>query len=150
MKPNSVEFFNKNKYQLPQGIDAPIVVACYLKTPQNYGNLIRLADTVGCSKVVFITNGVEVSDQKIRKTAGDSFLRMKTEYIVEAQLKDTIPEKYRWIALETAESSHNIFKTDLPSNMALFVGNEKGGISPELLARCHQIVHIPMTGNCTC
>ena len=48
---NSVEYFKNNSYSIPEGVDPPIIIAWKLRTPENYGNLIRLADTVGCLKV---------------------------------------------------------------------------------------------------
>lgn len=149
METNSVEFFRKNSYKLNDGIVGPIIVAWKLRTPENYGNLLRLADTVGCSKVIFVTDGLQLSDRKIRKTAGDSYSRMKMEFIEEEQLTNSIPENYKWIALETAEPSQNIFEAALPQTMALFIGNEKKGIPSGILEQCLSVVHIPLTGNCT-
>ena len=149
METNSVDFFNKNRYQLPINITAPIIVGWELRTPENYGNLIRLADTVGCKKVVFVSNDIKVSDRKIRKTAGDSYNHMVMEFVSEDQIGKCIPEEYQWIALETAENSTNIYKTLLPEAIALFVGNEQRGIPDFVLERFQSIVHIPLTGRCT-
>ena len=60
-----------------------------------------------------------------------------------------IPSDYLWTALETSVKSQNIYSTDLPQRMALFVGNEVWGIRQELLDRCPLHVNIPMTGPAT-
>lgn len=149
METNSVNFFRKNNYQLPVGLEAPILVGWKLRTPENYGNMLRLADTVGCSKVVFVIDTIELADRKIRKTAGDSYQRMAMKFVKEEELSEHLPGNFTWVALETAEISENIFTVSLPRAMALFVGNEKKGISPQVLKQCQQIIHIPLTGKCT-
>ena len=50
------------------------------------------------------------------------------------------------IAIETCSEAKNIYKTTLPIDAAFIVGNEKYGISEELLSRTHQQVFIPMPG----
>ncbi|MDA3927625.1 MAG: TrmH family RNA methyltransferase [Prolixibacteraceae bacterium] len=149
METNSVEFFKQNNYQLPKGIAAPILVAWKLRTPGNYGYLLRLADTVGCEKVLFVVDEIHLAHRNIRKTAGESYKRMPFEFISADDIKSKIPESFQFVALETATNSKNIFKTKLPSNIALVVGNEKSGIETNFLAKCDQIVHIPLTGKCT-
>ncbi|MFA9390764.1 MAG: TrmH family RNA methyltransferase [Prolixibacteraceae bacterium] len=149
METNSVDFFKNRRYVLGANVKPPIIVAWKLRTPENYGNLLRLADTVGCEKVVFVGDEIQLSDRKIRKTAGDSFHRMPMEFVEEKNLHLSIPHDYSWIALETALTSTNIYKGMLPECMALFVGNEQRGIPSQVLERCGQIVHIPLTGRCT-
>lgn len=146
---SSVEYFKSHKYIIPGRFNSPIIIAWKLRTPENYGNLLRIADTVGCSKVIFVESGEELAHRKIRKTARDSYQSMPFEFVNEKDFIDCIPENYSLWALETAERSVNIYNTVLPDNMALVVGNEKTGIKPAVLELCEQIVHIPLTGNCT-
>lgn len=149
MNTNSVDFFRTKNYTLPQNLAAPIIVAWKLKTPENYGNLIRLADTVGCSKVVFVNDDIQITERKIKKTAGDSYVHMNFEFISEDRINAAIPSNYHWVAVETAENSENIFNDKLPEAVALFVGNEQKGIPENFLAKMERIVHIPLTGRCT-
>lgn len=146
---NSVEYFRNNKYSIPSDLNPPIIVAWKLRTPENYGNLLRLADTVGCAKVIFIDSGEELSHRKIRKTARDSYQSITFEFVREENFKEHIPDNYCLCALETAEKSDNIYHISLPDSMALIVGNEKSGINSTILEECDQIVHIPLPGNCT-
>lgn len=146
---NSVEFFRNNRYSIPKNIDRPIIVADKLRTPENYGNILRLADTIACSKVIFINPKEELAHRKIRKTARDSYHNVAFEFVEEENFKNLIPENYSLYALETAVDSENIFQSKLPDRIALVVGNEKAGINSSILKQCEQIVHIPLTGNCT-
>lgn len=149
METNSVKFFSRNQYEIPQGVNPPILIAWKLRTPENYGNLIRLADTVGCSKVLFVVDDIQLSDRKVRKTAGDSYDRVDFKFVNAVELAEHIPENYKLVAVETAEESKNIYNVVLPSNIALVVGNEKKGIEMDALGDCSHVVHIPLPGKCT-
>lgn len=149
METNSVEFFRKNGYSLKSEETAPILIAWKLSTPENCGNLIRLADTIGCRKVLFVRTEIQLAERKIKKIAGESYNRGNFFFVDEAEIEQHIPENYSKVALETAEASENIFSVKLPEKMALIVGNEKAGVDSEILAVCNHIVHIPLTGNCT-
>lgn len=60
--------------------------------------------------------------------------------------------RYTIIALETVPPGENVLS--LPSSLslpptepvALVVGNEKAGIDPEILSRCHSFLSLPMAG----
>lgn len=149
MLTNSVKYFNDNPYRLPDTVKPPVLIAWKLRTPENYGNLIRIADTIGAAMVLFVGDDFSLSNRKIRKTAGNSYQSIKFSFISEDELLDHIPEGYELVALETAIGSENIFNAKLPSNLALIVGNEKTGIDPQFLKTCNKIVHIPLTGRCT-
>jgi len=149
METNSVLLFNQLNYQLPKGVKAPIIIAWKLRTPGNFGYLLRIADTVGCLKVIFVTDSIQMAHRKIRKTAGDSYDRMEFEFTTEKELLNLIPQEYQLVALETSEGSENIYQTILPRNMALVVGNEKSGVDIEFIEQCNKIIHIPLTGKCT-
>ena len=150
MEVNSVEFFKSTPYQLPKTIKTPILIGWRIINPQNCGSLLRIADTIGCQKVIFVKGkNQNFSDRMIRKTAGASFERMPFEFLSEEDWIEKIPNTFQKVAIETASNSKNIYQTSLPNNIALMVGNEKKGIPPEIVEQCDQVVHIPLTGNCT-
>ncbi len=149
MNCSSVDFFKENKYSLPERTLKPILIAWKLRTPQNYGNLLRLADNLGCGKVLFVKSSGDVCDRKIKKTARRSWDEMDFEFIDENEINQKIPSNYQLVALETADTATNIFTTKLPENLALVVGNEKGGLSEGILSQCSSVVFIPITGECT-
>lgn len=146
---NSVQFFKDNTYALPNGIKAPILIAWELVTPENYGSLLRLADTIGFEKVIFVCQELRVAEKKIEKVAGNSYKVMPFEFVKPADLDNALPEGYQLVAIETADRSTNIFQTQLPQQVALVVGSERHGVNLDFLATCSQIVHIPLTGKCS-
>lgn len=50
------------------------------------------------------------------------------------------------IAVELTSRSIDLFKTTLPEECTLVVGNEEHGIPAAVLELCQQAVHIPMFG----
>lgn len=50
-------------------------------------------------------------------------------------------------ACENNVSSTSIYDADLPTNMVWVFGQEGPGISPELLAVCDEVIHIPQLGS---
>ena len=149
MLTSSIEYFKDNQYKLPETVLAPIIIAWKLRTPENYGNLIRVADTIGAANIFFVGNEESVASRKIKRTAGKSYQSVSFCFVRPDELLEQIPSNYKVLALETATGSTNLFQTKLPKNMALVVGNEKAGIDKDFLSHCKKIVHIPLTGSCT-
>lgn len=144
---HSKYLFKSNK--VPSGYFPPIVIGYNIKTPENIGNIIRLADNAGCKEVFFVTNDENVRNSKIKKTAASSYKSVNWSFCNEKDLETKIPSDYKWIAVETSGDSKNIYRENLPEKVALFVGNEITGLDSSLLDKCSQIVHIPLLGNNT-
>ncbi|PLX11709.1 MAG: TrmH family RNA methyltransferase [Marinilabiliales bacterium] len=134
---------------LPENYFPPIIIGYNIKTPENMGNIIRLADNVGCQEVFFITDNKNQRESKIKKTASSSFNSVKWSFCDIMELQSEIPKDYIWIGVETSSDSKNIFSSDLPQKVAVVVGNEINGIDSKILDMCEKIVHIPLVGNNT-
>jgi len=144
---HSAVLFRNIRY--PASISPPIIVGCHIKTPENMGNIIRLADNAGCKQVIFVSQGEPVRMSKVKKTASSSFESVNFQFCKKETLETVIPPGYQWVAVETTSDSENIFQTRLPQKIILLVGSEKSGIDPGILDKCHKIVHIPLMGNNT-
>ena len=138
-------FFSETEVrEIPSG-QRPIVITDNFSTPENIGHVIRLAANIGVLKVIVLGEG-NLRASKIRKTAGTSFDHIPVEFIATEELSAHIPADYTLTALETVEDAENLFTTNLPDKMALILGNEKYGISEELLNMSSKKVFIPMPG----
>ena len=135
--------------KLPNNFVAPIIVGYAIKTPENLGSIIRLADNIVCKKVLFVDCPADLRLSKVKKTASSSYTKVNWDFCRFDELDQKIPSEYKWIAIETTSDSTNIYHQDLPDKVALIVGNEIDGISEELLERCDKIVHIPVYGKNT-
>ncbi|MEE4198996.1 MAG: TrmH family RNA methyltransferase [Bacteroidales bacterium] len=144
---HSAALFRTTSY--PDSVSPPIIVGWQIKTPENMGNIIRLADNTGCKQVIFVSNGEPVRMSKVKKTASSGFDSVNFRFCKPETLGTIIPPDYHWVAVETSSDSVNIFETRLPQKIVMLVGNEKSGIDPRILDQCHQIVHIPLFGKNT-
>jgi tRNA G18 (ribose-2'-O)-methylase SpoU len=144
---HSKELFNN--IQISDEFAIPIIVGYNIKTPENIGNIIRLAGNSGCEKVLFVTEEKNIRTSKIKKTAASAYNAVNWSYCNETELKEKIPSDYKWIAIETTSDSKNIYQTKFSKKVALIVGNEINGIDSKFLDKCHEILHIPVLGNIT-
>jgi len=127
-------------------LPGPLIVAAGLQTPENVGNVLRLADAAGSPRVFFVNEDAPQQRNRIQRTARHCDALVKWEFWTPAQFleqRDSLPPL---IALELTTDSTSIFETELPSPCALMVGGERHGIPAPLLAQCQRAVHIPMYG----
>lgn len=111
----------------------------------NIGSIFRLADAVGACEVILCEGSETPPSSRIHKAAVGTETWIPWRYFPTAAefLKDfkgqivTVEQDKRAITL-------NDLKVDLP--MALVVGHETNGVSPEVLDLADVIVEIPMYG----
>ena len=125
----------------------PIIVCWKLNTPNNLGNVLRLADNMACEKVIFVDESPSFRNRNIKKTAQTSYKAVEWHFCSTENWKQHIPDDYHLIAIETASPSSDLYETKLPSKSVFFVGNEKVGLDDSVLKECEKSIHIPMKGH---
>ena len=146
METNSVVFFRSKDY--PALPVCPIVSAWNIKSPENVGSLMRLVDNVGGKELFLLDDEIPKRLSSVRKTAGLSFANIRLNAVSAESFFDKLAEGYSVVAIETSENSKNIFEVELPHEIVFLLGSESHGLPDDLLEKCHQVVHIPMTGKC--
>lgn len=123
-----------------------ILIANNVKDSRNLGALFRLADAAGIHRI-FTIGASELNQVKIRRVA-----RSKHRHIELCELKGIgelleLKEEFELVAVEITSASipYTEYRPGRP--VALMVGNEKDGISPEVLEVIDQAIHIPMYGH---
>ena len=117
----------------------------YIRKPKD----VRWGYTVG-NLGQYIYNDTEFNTTSLAVgdiTAQTSFKAIDWHYCDSTNWKEHIPEDYKLLAIETAEPSFDLYKTELPENCVFFVGNEKVGIDDCLLKECEKSIYIPMKGH---
>ncbi len=138
-----------------------------IRSRENVGSMFRTADAAGIAKLYLcgITPCpknmkheswnkkdpkfmIQDSSDKIAKTALGAERWVPWEYHLQTwrlieQLKK---DGYRIIALEKTKKSDNVFSMRVKGPIALVVGNEVRGLSPEILKRSDKTISIPMRG----
>ncbi len=138
---------HKNQFQkLPV-----ILLTDNLMGDANIGSLFRLSDAFNIEKIVFCGSPVNLDSNRLKRTARATVNKTESEFYENAlqALEKYKATGYTPVALEiTKEStpiSPEVFK---PFNkILLVVGNERHGISADLLQEIPVHLHIPMFGN---
>ncbi len=144
---NSYELFKEKKELHNLSENRPVIIADNIMSPMNVGAILRLAANINAAKVWF----VHKSDPgfrlyKIKRTSSGASEKVDWKIITHDVLPEVLPEDYTAIAIETTEDSENIYDTKLPEKVIFIVGNERYGISDEVLQYAHKKVFIPVPG----
>jgi tRNA G18 (ribose-2'-O)-methylase SpoU len=124
------------------------VICDNIRSLENIGSIFRTADALAVDKIFLGGICGQPPHPKISKTALGAEENIPWEYhwqiwrIVEKLQK----EKVLIVALEQTKKSlpYHKFKPSFP--LVLVVGNEIKGVSPSVLKRADQVIHLPMFG----
>lgn len=116
----------------------------------NIGSVFRLADAVGAKKIYLCRGSETPPNHKIKKASVGTWQWVEWEYFEQTidaikSLKTKIPQ-IKIIAIELDETAIDYTKADYALPIALVVGHESDGVSPEVLDMCDTIVQLPQLG----
>lgn len=119
-----------------------------LRSAFNVGSIFRTADAARLARVITCGYTAHPPHPKLDKTALGALPYVDTEHFADtleaiaALQAEGIPV---W-ALETLPDSQVYTALSYPQPLAIVLGNEALGISRQVLARCDQVIEIPMFG----
>ena len=127
----------------------PFYVVCdNIRSLENIGSIFRTADALGVDKIFLSGICGQPPHHKISKTAlgAEKNIPWQYQWSVWRIIEKLKKEKVFIVALEQTKKSlpYTQFKPKFP--LALVVGNEIKGVSPSVLKRADQIIHLPMFG----
>lgn len=125
-----------------------------IRSSHNVGSIFRTADGAGVAKLWLTGYTPAPLDQFKRVNNEIAKTALGAEQSVEWEKRENILELitelkkagYQILALEQNEKSVDYREIKLAGKTALIVGNEVGGVEPEILNFCDQIIEIPMRG----
>lgn len=137
-----------------------IVIAHNIRSTHNVGSIFRTSEGFGVSKLILSgytpyptvsgdTRLPHISDKltaQIHKTALGAETMVPFVYQDALDLNDLKVQGYRIVALEQEARSFSLDMYEVPEKIALLLGEEVEGITPELLDECDDIIEIPMQG----
>lgn len=125
-----------------------ILVAENIRSLHNVGALFRSADAVNLERLILAGLTATPPRHEIAKTALGATETVPWDYVRELgeKLAELRRQGYVLVALEQTDRSTDLYETDLPFPLALIVGHERMGVTPETLAQCDHHVHLPMRG----
>ena len=113
-----------------------------LSKPMNLGNLLRTTHAFGGS--FFFTVAPDMAIRKVQKADTSHAAESLPTYIFDSVAEILLPRGCRLIGVELTEDAVALPSFHHPKCAAYVLGPERGSLSPELQARCDQVVKIPM------
>lgn len=135
--------FQKKKFPL-------ILLLDNITGEANIGSLFRLADAFGVDRIIFCGTRPNLDSNRLRRTARNTHNTVNFEFHEDSI--NTIQELknygYKTIAVEITSDSIAIenFSSNASELLLLVAGNERHGISDDVLELCEETYHIQMFG----
>ena len=130
------------------GQHAPFLVVLEgIQDPHNFGAIIRSVEVFGADALIVGETGqCEVTPHVARASAGavNDVRIARVSRVVEAV--QWLQDRGVRVLGASGRSDRMVSECALESSTAIVIGNEGAGISPEMMARCDQLVRIPQAG----
>lgn len=124
-----------------------LVILDAIKDPGNMGAIIRTADAAGCGGVIIPEGCVDVYNPKVlRSTVGSVFHVPIYHCGGIGEAMDIARRNGFLLCASQLSGSVSIYEADLSGRVALIIGSEAEGISPETAKNSDLLIRIPMEG----
>ena len=138
--------FEHQRHKPPSELERPrelIVVCAPLRSNVNLSRIVR---TAACSAVPkLIACGNPKIDREIARDALDS-IEIEIHRSLPPVLKELREAGYRLVGLEQTTNSVPLPEYPFERKTALVIGNERSGLTEDLLAHLDDVVEIPVFG----
>lgn len=116
--------------------------------PHNIAAVLRTCDAVGISEVFVLNNGKRIPRKFGNRSSSSAIKWMKVNYFTEVDhCFETVKKKYPHIySTHLSEQAVGLYALDLTQPTALVFGNERSGLTNEVLAHCNGNFVIPQVG----
>jgi tRNA G18 (ribose-2'-O)-methylase SpoU len=138
--------FLHQRHKPPRNLTRPreLIVACAaMRSNVNLSRIIRLAGCCGVTHVV--TSGRPKVDPKVARDAAETVTIEARRSLVPV-LKGYRTDGYRLVGLEQATNSQDLYEYVFRRRSVLVVGNERAGLTDDILAELEDVVEIPVWG----
>jgi tRNA G18 (ribose-2'-O)-methylase SpoU len=119
-----------------------------IRSAHNVGSIFRTADGARLQQLILCGYTPTPPHRHLFKTALRAVESVPWQHAenVEDVIVELQARGVQVLGLEFTDASTSLYEFDLKFPVALVVGNEAEGLSPEVLARCDGAVHLPMHG----
>jgi TrmH family RNA methyltransferase len=125
-------------------IESGLVVALdSIRDPGNLGTILRLCDWFGIQQLICSKETVDIYNPKVVQATMGSIARVNVNYVD----LDTFITKTKLPVFGTFMDSENIYKTTLPQEGIIVMGNEANGISENIEKLITKRLTIPRFGD---
>jgi tRNA G18 (ribose-2'-O)-methylase SpoU len=138
-----------------------VLLAHNIRSTHNVGAFFRTCDGFGISKIIFsgytpyptlvddtrLPHFADKLTRQIHKTALGAETMVPFERYDEPPLEELKQQGFTIVGLEQNERSIMLPDYKVPQKVALLLGNEIHGITPDLMEHCDALIEIPMQGD---
>ncbi len=128
----------------------PIVIVCdAISSPANIGGLFRISEALGVEEIIFSGPEIDFSSNRLRRTARNTCKKVRYSFNegLDSKLEQLTDDGFELIGLEITNGSVPLNKLRLTSSkIAIIIGNERNGVSENILKQMSQVYHIEMYG----
>jgi tRNA G18 (ribose-2'-O)-methylase SpoU len=138
--------FDHQRHKPPTPLDRPrefVVVCAPMRSNVNLSRLARAAGCCGVERIVCA--GPAKLDRKIARDGADR-VQIEVHRTLGPVLEALRKEGYRLVGLEQATNSRNLHDYKFERRTALVIGNERTGLTDDILALLDDVVEIPVWG----
>jgi tRNA G18 (ribose-2'-O)-methylase SpoU len=138
--------FVHERHKSPQPLARPRELVLVCAPMRSNVNLSRIARTAACCGITrFICCGPGRLDRKIARDAADT-LKVETHRTLVPVLEKLREERCRLVGLEQTSNSKNLHDYKFERRTALVIGNERTGLTEDVLTKLDDVVEIPVWG----
>ncbi len=119
------------------------MVCAPLRSNVNLSRIVRAASCCGLDRI--ICTGHARLDRKIARDGADA-ITIEAHRTLPPVLQKLRAEGYRLVGLEQTTDSKDLHEYQFQRKTALVIGNERTGLTPELLTVLDEVVEIPVWG----
>ena len=138
--------FSHERHKPPAALERPreLLVACApLRSNVNLSRLIRTAGCCGVSRVIGC--GTAKVMTKIARDGADT-VQLEVHRTLPPVLKELRLQGYALVGLEQTTNSQSLYTFAFPRRCVLVLGNERQGLTDDVLALLDHVVEIPVYG----
>jgi TrmH family RNA methyltransferase len=132
---------------LELGPDPLVLVCAGLEKPGNLGAILRTADAAGVAAVIAADPVTDWANPNVVRASKGTVFSVPVASGTTAQVLDWLSGHGLHIVAATPDAEQLVTGTDLTGPIAIAVGAEQTGLTPEWLERADRRVRIPMFGS---
>jgi tRNA G18 (ribose-2'-O)-methylase SpoU len=138
--------FAHERHKPPRTLAHPrelVIVCAPMRSNVNLSRIVRAAACCGLDRIVCI--GHAKLERKIARDGADT-VRIETHRTLPPVLESLRADGYRLVGLEQTTNSRDLHHYEFARRTALVIGNERTGLTEDVLARLDDVVEIPVWG----
>jgi tRNA G18 (ribose-2'-O)-methylase SpoU len=138
--------FEHQRHKPPTPLDRPRELLVVCAPMRSNVNLSRIARAAGCSGVErIICTGPAKLDRKIARDGADA-VEIEIHRTLAPVLDKLREAGFRLVGLEQTTNARNLHTYQFARRTALVIGNERTGLTEDILAQLDDVVEIPVWG----